>query len=142
MKQLNPELLLHAMQGELDAISFYQQLMKMTSDQQDISLITDIHNDEVKHFKLFHNLYRQLYGVDAPTIRPREPNIVSFREGVKQAILDELESYELYYEIYLSSTNPTVRNIFFEAMADENEHAAKFNFMYTKSLEAMLKPHS
>jgi len=57
----------------------------------------------------------------------------NYIEGIEQAILDELEAYEFYRDIYLSSNNPIVKEIFFEAFTDENEHAAYLNYLYTRN---------
>jgi rubrerythrin len=64
---------------------------------------------------------------------PKQPRILSYIDGVKKAIMDELEAYEFYRDIYIANMSPEIRNIFFEALTDENEHAAKFNYIFTKS---------
>lgn len=132
---LSPKLLIKAMQGEQDAIAYYEQLHRMTSDKQDMDLIQGIHDDEIKHYNMFANLYYRMTG-QMPYTQPKQPQIDSFSAGVKQSVMDELEAYEFYRDIYLANNNPEVKNIFFEAMTDENEHAVKHNYMYTKTLEA------
>jgi rubrerythrin len=130
---LTPEILLKALKDEQDAIMFYKILITMVSDAQDENLIKEIHNDEVKHFSQFFNLYKQMTGQNPQIPLPKQPRIHSYTDGVKKAILDELEAYEFYRDIYIANTSPEIRNIFFEALTDENEHAAKFNYMFTKS---------
>jgi rubrerythrin len=56
--QVTPEILLKAIKDEQDAIMFYKILISMVPDKQDENLIRDIHNDEVKHFSHFFNLYK------------------------------------------------------------------------------------
>ena len=131
--KLSLESLLKAIKDEQDAIMFYKILITIVPDKQDENLIRDIHNDEVKHFTQLFNLYKQMTGQNPQIPLPKQPRIPSYIDGVKKAILDELDAFEFYRDIYITNTSPEIRNIFFEALTDENEHAAKFNYMYTKS---------
>src|SRR5690242_6481033 len=133
--QLTPENLLKAIQSEYEAIEYYRKLHQMTPDHQNAELIHGIYNDEVKHYTNFSHLYFQMTN-NKPTVRDVVISIPNFVEGVKKAILDELTAYEFYRDIYLGARNDTIRNTFFEAFTDENEHASKFNFMYTKSVHS------
>lgn len=67
-----------AIKDEQDAILFYKLLITMAPDKQVVELITDIHNDEVKHFSNFYNLYKQLTGQDPKIPLPKHPLILSF----------------------------------------------------------------
>lgn len=137
--KMNPEILIDAMQGERNTIYFYEKLSEMTNDIENIEIIEHAHDDEVKHFKMFANLYKKLYCKEIPCFSPNNVNIVSFTTGVKQSIIDELDAYEMYRNIYLYNFNPFIRNIFFEALTDENEHAAKFNYIFTKIIENQMQ---
>jgi len=127
-----PQDLIKAMKGELEARRYYEQLIGL-APEEDKKIIAKIMNDERKHFNNFRKLYIQLTGrepVIPPLTPPRIPNYV---EGIKGAIMDETDAYEFYRDIYLSTGSPQVRSIFFEAFTDENEHAVRLNYLYTKN---------
>jgi hypothetical protein len=44
----------------------------------------------------------------------------NYIEGLEQIIINELEAYEFYRDIYLDNNNPIVRDVFFEVLADES----------------------
>lgn len=136
--KITSELLIDAMQGEINAMYFYEKLSEMTNDVDDIKIIENIHDDEVKHFNMFAELYKNLYVKDLSCFTPNNINIVSFIFGVKKSIIYELDASEMYRNIYLFNSNETIKSIFFEAFTDENEHAAKLNYLYTKIIEGKL----
>lgn len=130
--QLSKDLLIKTLIDEQDAIVYYMQLQKMTTDKECINLLSEIYADEIKHFHALKNLYVQIAMENPLLPKAKMPEISSFISGVSKAIIDELNAYELYRDIYLANKNEGVRNLFFEAQTDENEHAAKLNYMYTK----------
>lgn len=130
---VSPEQLIRAMKGEAEARLFYERLIQMAPNLQEAEIIRHFLNDEIKHYRNFRMLYRRLTG-NEPVLPPLNlSTFTTYVEGVEQAILDELEAYEFYRDIYLCSWNHMVRNIFFEALTDENEHAAHLNYLYTKN---------
>lgn len=130
---VTPEQLIKAMKGEAEARLFYERLISMAPNLQEAEIIRHFLDDEINHYRNFRMLYRRVTGTEPvlpPLVPPLFPNYVS---GIEEAILDELEAYEFYRDLYLGSCNPMVRNIFFEALTDENEHAAHLNYLYTKN---------
>lgn len=128
-----PQKLLKAMQGERDARLYYQQLLNMTPSDEDREIISHFFEDEGKHYANFSRLYMQLTGRQPVLPPPQAPHIPSYIEGVKQSIFDETDAYEFYRDTYLCTNNPIAKEIFFEAMTDENEHAIRLNYLYTKN---------
>ena len=125
--------LLKAMTGELEAQRYYSELIKLTNDPQEKEIINMIINDEKKHFLSFRNLYIAITGVEPPIPEIPTPKIENFVAGVEKSILDELEAYEFYKTVYISTSNLHVKDIFFQAFTDEIEHAIYFNYFYTKN---------
>lgn len=132
--QSTPDILIKAMQGEQDAIVYYEQLQRMAPDKRSAELIGHIRADEIKHWGAFGNLYARITGQYPSLPYPKTPQIASFIDGVEQSILDELEAYEFYRDVFLTNPSAEVRIVFLEALTDENEHAAKHNYMFTKTL--------
>lgn len=130
---VTPEQLIKAMKGEAEARLYYQKLMKMAPNEQEADIISNFFKDETKHFSKFRMLYIMLTGTE-PELPPlTAPTFKTYLEGIELAILDELAAYDYYRDIYLGSYNLRVRDIFFEALTDENEHAAHLNYLFTKN---------
>ncbi len=130
---VTPEQLIEAMKGELTARRYYEKLIPMAPNKKEADIIRHFLEDEKKHFSKFRMLYKNMTGMQ-PVIPPvKEPTFTNYLEGVEQAILDELDAYKFYRDIYLSTMNPYVRNIFLEAFTDENEHASHLNYLYAKN---------
>lgn len=133
--QIPPGILIRIMQDKNSILNYYAQLSKMATRPKDIEYISGILLDERNHLFLFSNLYTDLFG-DMPEIpEPEISQISSFIDGVKNSIKLELDSYELYCNVFFSDTDSRVREIFGRALTDENRHAAKYNFIFTQLLE-------
>ncbi|HWI54723.1 MAG TPA: ferritin-like domain-containing protein [Desulfobacteria bacterium] len=130
---VTPEQLITAMKGELGARIYYQKLAAMAPGPKEADIIMHFFEDETKHYRNFRMLYINLTGHEPIIPALENPSFTTYQEGVDQAILDELEAYDFYRDIYLSSNHPVVKNIFFEALTDESEHAAHLNYLFTKS---------
>jgi rubrerythrin len=130
---VTPVQLLKAMQGEAEARKYYKRLISMAPNEKEADIIERFYEDETKHLSKFRMLFEMITGKEPELKDIKSPDYDSYIEGVEQAILDELEAYEFYRDIYLSSSNPIVKEIFFEAFTDENEHAAHLNYLYTKN---------
>lgn len=128
---VTPDQLIKAMKGEADAQAYYRRLVTMTHNPKEEEIIRKIFEDEIKHFNTFQMIFRMITGYDCvlPTITT--PVISSYFEGVGKAIMDELQTYEYYRDIYLNSANNSIMNAFFQAFTDENEHAAYLNYILT-----------
>lgn len=130
---VTPAQLLKAMNGEASARKYYKKLAGMAPDEKEADIIEHFYEEETKHLSKFRMLFEMTTGKEPELTGVKQPSFDNYLEGIEQAILDELEAYEFYRDIYLSSNNPMVREIFFEAFTDENEHAAHLNYLYTKN---------
>lgn len=130
---VTPAQLIKAMRGEAEARKYYKKLMGMAPNEKEENIIDHFFEDETKHFSKFRMLFEMITGKEPEIGNAKTPDFDNYLEGVEQAILDELEAYEFYRDIYLSGNNPIVRDIFFEALTDESEHAAHLNYLYTKN---------
>lgn len=130
---VTPKQLTEAMKGESEARLYYERLIRMAPNKEEAEIISNILEDELKHFKNFKELYKKLTGCEPVLLQLKCPTFTNYIEGIEKAILDELEAYDFYRDIYLSTRDPYVRDIFFEALTDENEHAAHLNYLFTKN---------
>lgn len=121
-----------AITNETIAAAFYTALMEIAPFEDARDFIRHARDDERKHYRMFFNLYVALTGRH-PIVTQPVIQIPQFCEGVKNSIKDELEAADMYREMYLSTTNTRIRDILFEAMNDEMEHAIRFNWIYSAS---------
>jgi rubrerythrin len=138
---LTKEQLIKAIEGERGAITFYEHVKTLTGDEEHLKAFGHIIHDEKKHLKNFEELYQKKFGSG---MAPHPSSDVSgpgdgrphlFTDALRQAINDELEAYEFYRDVYMDCTSEQVKVPFYEAMTDENEHAARLNMMYTREVE-------
>jgi rubrerythrin len=115
------------MQDQATAAAFYTQLMARTEDPAVREHIRHARDDELKHYRMLSRLHQALSGRTFEAA-PRPVAFTSITAGLKQAMDDEYEAFEEYRQIYLSQSNERIRNIFFELMTDELEHATRFNY--------------
>ncbi len=130
--RLTPDLLMQAMNGENHGIAYYTALAELAPDDHAKDMILHFRDDEEKHLNAFEMLFTRMTGRRPNLPAPEKPEISSFEEGLGQAFSDEMGAYELYRNIILANPTPFVREIFFEAMTDENEHAIKNNYLYRR----------
>lgn len=132
--QIPPGMLIRIIQNKVDIIAYYERLLQLAVDEQNIDILRGIISDETTHRGLFINLYRDLFGGE-PETHNNAQNIDSFIDGVKFAVMSELNNYNIYGNIFFTDGNAEVRNAFLRGLFDENSHSAKFNFIYSKFLE-------
>ena len=130
---VTPAQLIKAMKGEAEARKYYKRLMGMAPNEKEEGIIERFYEDETKHLSKFRMLFEMITGKEPELGSVKPPEFDGYLEGVEQALLDELEAYEFYRDVFLSSNHPIVRDTFFEALTDENEHAAHLNYLYTKN---------
>ncbi|MDI3535179.1 MAG: hypothetical protein PWQ82_1544 [Thermosediminibacterales bacterium] len=123
-----------AIVDEIEAAKFYRELKKMAPSELHTENIQHAIDDEVKHRNMLTQLYMALTGrppmvMGAPS---SSCNIISeeYREGLLKAFHDELEAAEFYRSMLFSTTSTPIRDILFEIMTDEMEHADRFELLY------------
>lgn len=131
---ITPDLLIKAMMSENEARMHYQKLIPMASNAKESDILHHIYADESNHFSKFRMLYLMLTRREPVLPSTKKPMAFqTYIEGVEQALSDEIESYEFYRNIYLSTRHPGVRDIFLEAFTDENEHSTNLNYIYSRN---------
>jgi rubrerythrin len=123
--------ILKAIKSEAEAIDFYQRLLKFAPGHRGQDDISHALEDERIHLRDFSQLYYSLTGMQ-PVYRPKKIAFHNLQEGLRLAYQDELEAYEFYRDIYLMTSHPLIRDVFFRAMTDEIEHAMRFGFLKTQ----------
>ena len=129
------DLLIEAMKDERHDRVKYKRMMEMTNDPLVKKQIRFAYEDEGKHYKMFKQIYTQLMGKQVEV--PLPTNIEkydSLMKAVQSSIDGELGAVELYRKILAMIPNMQMRDMVYEIITDEQEHASRFIYLY-----AMLK---
>ncbi|MCR4399064.1 MAG: ferritin-like domain-containing protein [Firmicutes bacterium] len=116
-----------AIEGEASAIQDYSKLLCMAPSDEDRENLRAIIADETKHFLSFRALYWRLTGVCPPPVVARPPAFAGYAEGLRESFYDELHDARFYRSIMLSTCDPGVACVFYEASTDEMMHATRFS---------------
>jgi rubrerythrin len=115
-------------QDQANAAAFYRELMEQVPGQELKAYVEHALEDEQKHYQMLTQLYRELTGrTYEAQAQPTE--FADLRTGLKMAMDDEYEASEEYRDVYLRYQNQQIRDLFFELMNDELEHATRFNYV-------------
>jgi rubrerythrin len=124
------ELIKEAMLDERHDFIKYRNLIELTDNREIKENIRFAHLDEGKHYKMFQDIYIDLTGEN---IEVQVPEVEKYRliDGVKTSIQGELEAVELYREIRARLNSKKHRDMLFEIITDEQEHATRFVYIYS-----------
>lgn len=119
-----------AINDEKSAIDFYKKLLEVAPSELAKKSIQTALDDEKEHYKKLVGLYKFLTGKNYIG-KVTEKKFCHFYDGLQNAFLDEVEAFEFYKEMYLSTRCQPIRDILYSIQHDEIEHATLFNWVYT-----------
>ncbi|HYE84140.1 MAG TPA: ferritin-like domain-containing protein [Clostridia bacterium] len=125
------DLLREAMTDESKDHRKYGQMMEMTDNKEIIEQIQYAYEDEAKHYEMFQEIYEQLAGSNNKILSPDQEHQNRLIDAVKASINAELEAVELYREIRAMLRGKKYRNMLYEIITDEQEHATRFVYLYS-----------
>lgn len=125
------DLILEAMKDEKHDRIKYKRMMEMTDSDKVRKQIEFAYKDEIKHYGMFQNILYTITGkkYDVPTPKVEEYN--SLLPAVESSINGELEAVELYRKILSMLPTVKLRDMLFEILTDEQEHATRFVYLYS-----------
>lgn len=132
--QTTLELIKEAIGGETEDRLFYEYLIGAAPSEEDKNIIKEIRDNEIKHFDMFRELYKELTGQMIPCITEGEfvkPS--SFCEGLKTAIMGEQKAVEKYRKILFALSRRDQINKMIEIITDELRHGILYNYLYSKN---------
>lgn len=128
-------LIKQAIPDEKEDEMFYNCLISMAPAEDEKNIIESIRNDEIKHNKMFREIYKFFTGQDFPEVTDVEvKKPKSYVSGLKQALFGELGAVEKYRNIRAGIPNRYYRDMVFEILTDEMKHADKYNYLLSKSM--------
>ncbi|MDF2672078.1 MAG: hypothetical protein K0R09_343 [Clostridiales bacterium] len=125
------DLILEAMKDERSDRAKYKIMMDMARDPKVKRQINFAYEDEGKHYKMFQQILFKLTGKMTEVPVPDVKRPVSLLEGVESSIDGELEAVELYRDILAMLPNKQMRDMLYEIITDEQEHAVRFTYLYS-----------
>ena len=123
-----------ATEGEAEDRASYEYLISIAPSQEDRDIIDGIRNDEMKHFKLFRQLYFDITGEKLPPAQtaPFEQP-ASYCEGLKKALLGEQSAVVKYRRVLFAMRNRRHINMMTEIITDELRHLGLYNYLFSKN---------
>ncbi len=116
-----------AINGEYNAIRYYEQLAKLASNEEVKNRILEIQKDEIRHYQGFVYTYTYLTA-QQPTLQINETLPQNFKSGILTAFKDEQEAVEFYHRVAREYNIPYISNQFSSNASDEQNHAVWFLF--------------
>lgn len=123
-----------AVLGEREDELFYDYMVKLAPCKEDKAMIMGIRDDERKHNVLFRGIYCQLTGqILPPGPEPEFTPPKTYCEGIQKALFGELAAVERYRKILYALQDRVQINKMVEIITDEQKHATKWNYLYSKN---------
>jgi rubrerythrin len=126
-----PDLLKEAMLDEKKDHRKYRMMMEMTDNKEVIEQIRFAYEDEAKHYKMFQEIYEELTGKEIQVPTPEQEKYNKLIDAVKSSINGELEAVEFYRDIRAMLRAKKHRDMLYEIITDEQEHATRFVYLYS-----------
>lgn len=125
------DLIIEAMKDERNDRVKYKMMMDMTKKDKIKEQIRFAYEDEGKHYKMFQYIFYQLTGkqIDIPVPEVEEDD--ELIDAVETSINGELGAVELYRKIQSMLPNIGLRDMLFEIITDEQEHATRFTYVFS-----------
>jgi rubrerythrin len=117
-----------SIKGQREAIAFYQSLAQLAPSEFARNQVEFALRDEQTHNQMLTQLYLHLTGTQ-PRVNPQPKLPTNFIAGLTQALNDELAAADTYKRMYLNANQVQIRDIFFDIMNDEHEHATRFAYV-------------
>jgi rubrerythrin len=124
--------LVKALNGEYSAILCYEKLAKQASSAEEQKRILEIRTDEIKHYRVFANIYRNLTGRN-PEPRLTEECPENYRQGLAAAFEDEQKTVDFYNEVADKVDDLYIKKQFRRFAVDEQNHAVWFSYFYFRN---------
>lgn len=125
------DLILEAMKDERHDRVKYKKMMELAKSDKVRKQIEFAYNDEGKHYQMFKHIYYMLTGKDIDVPIPKVEKIDYLLPAIETSINGELGAVELYRKIMSMLPTIHMRDMLFEIITDEQEHATRFVYLYS-----------
>ncbi|MGE5495065.1 MAG: hypothetical protein ACM3S4_07195 [Burkholderiales bacterium] len=124
---------------------FYHNLIKAASCAQDKQIIAGIRDDEMKHYRMFEQIYYEITGAALNTNAFANSealwscgygefeNPMSYRAALQKALMSKQAAAARYQKIFFAMRDRRHINMMAEIITDELRHLGLFNYLYAKN---------
>lgn len=128
-----------AIESELRDSAYYRSLADIAPNQFAAEMINEFAKDEREHAYQLQKAYERLTGDKFISQYEYELELDAdnYQEYLEKRVLDETADYKKYKSYYLMTNNPYLRDIFFNAMHDEMQHAVRELYLLHTYMENM-----
>ena len=134
--QYIPKLILDYMSDELADSDFYKILASTVKEKDVEEILRNISIDEEKHYKMLKKIYESITSQPANVtdFTPEELSDNIFL-NLDKRVMEELNAVENYRSLMFALSEQWIRDYLTEIYTDEQNHAAKLSFLYSKYLK-------
>ena len=134
--QYIPKLILDYMSDELADSDFYKILASTVKEKDVEEILRNISIDEEKHYKMLKKIYESITGhpANVTDFTPEELSDNIFL-NLDKRVMEELNAVENYRSLMFALSEQWIRDYLTEIYTDEQNHAAKLSFLYSKYLK-------
>ena len=126
------EMLKNAIIGEMQDAAKYKQYYENIDNPESKAIIRSIYLDELKHRKMFEDMYFMFAG-ERPVIECPLPQAAG-ETFIDDCLSDEMAGLRFYSRLYGCLEDQEMKDMLIEVMADESTHMCKLNTALSKSL--------
>lgn len=125
------DMMREAMKGEKHDRLKYKMMMDTAPSREIADQVRFAYEDEAKHYMMFQKIYKDLTGKTAEIPTPQVESYENYIDAVKSSINGELEAVELYRDIRSMLNSKKHRDMLYETITDEQEHATRFVYVFS-----------
>ena len=134
-----------AIEQEEKAVSFYNELQRLTKFSEKKSLLKDLENMEKSHIEILTNLKDESIGnIEVKEIQnlhisdylvPTEPSEnMDYQDIIVIAIKKEEKAYNLYNDLAKKTQNENAKKLFLKLASEEAKHKNIFEQIYDEEI--------
>lgn len=129
------ELIKKSIDDEKKHKKFYDLLVSLTNNKEDIDIINSIIVDKKRHNEMLKKIYFEL--TENKLVEDRKDdfkdNMLNYRKNLEKALMDELDAIKKYRKIMAAMPDKKKYSVIMEILTDELRHANLYNFLITKN---------
>lgn len=125
------DLIKEAMKDERHDRAKYRNMMNTAPSKEVAEQVRFAYEDEGKHYLMFQKIYEDLTNKVIEIPVPQVEKYDNYIDAVKSSIDGELEAVEMYRDIRAMLNSKKHRDMLYEIITDEQEHATRFVYVFS-----------
>jgi len=125
-------------EDENHSIAFYNMLLNQVTDEEDVSIISDIMKNEVRHSDILKDVFYEITSThisDTRSIYVENRCIIdNYDENLKNGLFDEINSIKKYRSIQNSMPDNKKYNMINEIITNKLCNVNMYNYLISKNI--------